>query len=188
MEMDEIISTIPKIVLKNDELKIRTTVDANGNTLFALSDICRLLGVYNSTSNKEKLNKEDSYKVSENGKLAYVGVNNIIKLIYQNKNDFYNELKDWISDKIMPVLFQLGKIDIVTNSQNNAPVETEEIDDDYLDDESYRLLNKELKNQNLIFGKEILRVSQVLMDIQEIIDAAHEDMNRVHKELKNGGI
>lgn len=187
MEMDELLNTIPKIVLKNNGLKIRTITDSNGNTLFALSDICKLLGVYNSTSNKEKLNKEDSYKVSENEKLAYVGVNNIIRLIFHKKKDFYNELTDWISDKIMPVLFQLGKIVIVTNFQNNATVEVEELEDDYLDDESYRLLNKELKNQNLIFGKEILRVSQVLMDIQEIIDAAHEDMNRVHKELKKGG-
>lgn len=39
---------------------------------------------------------------------------------------------------------------------------------------SNRMLNKELKNQNLIFGKEIIRMSQVLMEIQKIIDKGAE--------------
>ena len=117
-----------------------------------------------------------------------LGVNNVIRLIFQAKNDFYNELTDWLSDKVIPLLFEAGRIEIVTNDKVEEENEIIESEDDYLDDESYRMLNKELKSQNLIFGKEIIRVSQVLMEIQNIIDTAHEDMTKVHKELQSGGI
>lgn len=185
---DELFNSIPKIILKNDVLKIRTITDNDGTTLFSLSDICKLLGVCNSTSNKEKLNKDDRYKTTESGKKIYVGVNNVIRLIFQAKNDFYNELTDWLSDKVIPLLFEAGRIEIVTNDKVEEENEIIESEDDYLDDKSYRMLNKELKSQNLIFGKEIIRVSQVLMEIQNIIDTAHEDMTKVHKELQSGGI
>lgn len=53
--------------------------------------------------------------------------------------------------------------------------ETEEIDeDDILDDESYILLNKELKKQNFIFNKEILKIEQLFMELGDVIDRANE--------------
>lgn len=187
MEDDNILNEIPKIVLRNEDLKIRTIIDEENGMLFSLSDICKLLGISNTSSNREKLNKEESYKTVSNGKIAYVGINNIIRLIFHTKNDFYSELTDWLSDRVIPVLFKNGKIEFIT--KNESDVKDSAIDtknDDYLDDESYKVLNKELKNQNLIFGKEIIRVTQVLMEIQNLIEDSYEEMTKVHKELQNG--
>lgn len=133
--------------------------DNDGTILFSLSDICKLLGVCNSTSIKEKLNRDDRCKTTESGKKIYVGVNNVIRLIFQTKNDFYNELTDWLSDKVILLLFEACRIEIETNDKVDEENEIIESEDDYLDDESYRMLNKELKSQNSIFGKEIIRVS-----------------------------
>ena len=49
--------------------------------------------------------------------------------------------------------------------------------DDDLDDDSYPILNKELRKQIFIFERELLKVEQLFMDIGDLLDSANEIIN-----------
>ena len=50
-------------------------------------------------------------------------------------------------------------------------------EDDDLDDDSYPILNKELRKQIFIFERELLKVEQLFMDIGDLLDSANEIIN-----------
>ena len=51
------------------------------------------------------------------------------------------------------------------------------IEDDDLDDDSYPILNNELRKQIFIFERELLKVEQLFMDIGDLLDSANEIIN-----------
>lgn len=50
-------------------------------------------------------------------------------------------------------------------------------EDDDLDDDSYPILNKELRKQIFVFERELLKVEQLFMDIGDLLDSANEIIN-----------
>ena len=50
-------------------------------------------------------------------------------------------------------------------------------EDDDLDDDSYPILNKELRKQIFIFERELLKAEQLFMDIGDLLDSANEIIN-----------
>ena len=71
---------------------------------------------------------------------------------------------------------------------NNTNLEF--VDDEELDDDSYAILNKELRKQILIFERQILKAEQVFMDIGDLLDFANEliDHENIKKNATNQGV
>lgn len=82
----------------------------------------------------------------------------------------------WLINVLLPFeikneLIRVTKInEVVSLKQPNL----EFVDDEELDDDSYAILNKELRKQILVFEREILKAEQVFMDIGDLLDSANE--------------
>ena len=82
----------------------------------------------------------------------------------------------WLINVLLPFeikneLIRVTKInEVVSLKQPNL----EFVDDEELDDDSYAILNKELRKQILVFEREILKAEQIFMDIGDLLDSANE--------------
>lgn len=82
----------------------------------------------------------------------------------------------WLINVLLP--FEI-KNELIRVTKTNEVVSLKQpnlefVDDEELDDDSYAILNKELRKQILVFEREILKAEQVFMDIGDLLDSANE--------------
>jgi hypothetical protein len=84
-------------------------------------------------------------------------------MLFYAKNIVLGDFVPWLINVLLPYEVRNGAI--IIN------------EDDDLDDDSYPILNKELRKQILIFERELLKVEQLFMDIGDLLDSANEIIN-----------
>lgn len=102
---------------------IRTTVDANGEPLFCLKDICDALGIKNSRDVMR--NMDECYVVStdvstpvisqgkETGKykmvaMTFIGEPNLYRCIFQSRKKEAKEFQRWVYNEVLPNIRKHG--------------------------------------------------------------------------------
>lgn len=140
---------------------------------YSLNDVGKYIGIGNPSESKRYLDEKGIKRSSSKGRI-FINVKNILDYCFMQKYKIkficivaYKCAFTIAYDNKMILLKKAAEVTIAD--------ETEEIDeDDILDDESYILLNKELKKQNFIFNKEILKIEQLFMELGDVIDRANE--------------
>ena len=104
--------------------------------------------------------------------MLYINAHGFLKLCLGSTLQNAKEIQDPF--EIKNELIQVTKTDeVVSPKQPNV----EFVDDEELDDDSYAILNKELRKQILVFEREVLKAEQVCMDIGDLLDSANEIIN-----------
>ena len=166
------------VIAKNPKGKMRTTV-VNGATYYSLMDIGHAIGIGNPHGAKPYLDEKEIYRGSSKSSPTFISVRNVLRLLFYAKNNVLSDFVSWLINVLLPFeikneLIQVTKTDeVVSPKQPNL----EFVDDEELDEDSYAILNKELRKQILVFEREILKAEQVFMDIGDLLDSANEIIN-----------
>ena len=100
-------------------------------------------------------------------------------MLFYAKNKVLGDFVPWLINVLLPYEVRNRAIiineDEVIVSKQATPEYINEDDD--LDDDSYPILNKELRKQIFIFERELLKVEQLFMDIGDLLDSANELIN-----------
>ena len=141
---------------------------------YSLNDVGKYIGIGNPSESKRYLDEKGIKRSSSKGRI-FINVKNIFRLLFYAKNTKLNLFVSWLINVLLPFAYDNKIILLKKEAEVTIADETEEIDeDDILDEESYILLNKELKKQNFIFNKEILKIEQLFMELGDVIDRANE--------------
>ena len=141
---------------------------------YSLNDIGKCIGIGNPSESKRYLDEKGLKRSSAKGRI-YISVKNIFRLLFYAKNTKLNLFVSWLINVLLPFAYDNKLLLLKKAEEVTIAEETEEIDeDDILDDESYLLLNKELKKQIFIFNKELLKIEQLFMELGDVIDRANE--------------
>jgi prophage antirepressor-like protein len=98
--------------------RVRTQVDANGNPLFCVKDVCTGLFIVNSrqASTVLKDNERVSVQWTTSGglqKLTFTTESGLYKLIMQSKKEEAQKFKDWICETVLPSIRKTGSYSMI---------------------------------------------------------------------------
>lgn len=96
----------------NQDEQVRTT-DYNGQPMFCLTDICKILDLSNVTEVKKRLNEKglSSIETPTNGgiqKLLYINESNLYKVIFQSRKPEAEKFTEWVTSKVLPSIRKTG--------------------------------------------------------------------------------
>lgn len=100
-------------IFKNDEFgDIRTTVQ-NGEAMFCLTDVCRVLGLTQPSKVKERLSGKgvNSIPTLTNGgtqNLLYINEPNLYRTIFQSRKESAERFTDWVTEEVLPSIRKTG--------------------------------------------------------------------------------
>ena len=105
-------------VFKFEKNEIRTKVDANGNPLFCVKDVCAVLGIKNASGAIENLDKDDlanSYIIDSLGRnqsANFVNESGLYQLIFQSRKEESKLFKKWVTSEVLPSIRKNGSYSI----------------------------------------------------------------------------
>ena len=98
--------------------KIRTSVAENGEPLFCLADVCRVLDLSNPRDVKRRLNQRgvcttDTPTYNQHGALVMQQLNfitepNLYKCIFQSRKKEAEQFQDWVCGEVLPSIRKSG--------------------------------------------------------------------------------
>ena len=90
-----------------------------------------------------------------------------------------SDFVSWLINVVLPFEIKNELIQVTKTDEAVSPKQPnlEFVDDEELDEDSYAILNKELRKQILVFEREVLKAEQVCMDIGDLLDSANEIIN-----------
>jgi len=162
-----------------DDVKVNVEI-FDGSIYYSLNDVGRYIGIGNPTEAKRYLDESEIKKSSSKSSRIFISIKNVFRLLFYAKNSKLSSFVSWLINVLLPFayenkLFMVNETEIKEEQQEDESVVIED-EDDELDDESYILLNKELKKQNFIFNKEILKIEQLFMELGDVIERANESI------------
>lgn len=104
-------------VFSNDELGSVRVITLNGEPMFALTDVCKILGIGNTSQIKTRLNPKgiiSNETLTNGGKqmLTFINESNLYKAILQSRKKEAVQFSDWITDDILPSIRKIGSYSI----------------------------------------------------------------------------
>jgi hypothetical protein len=125
------------------------------------------------------LDDKEIYRGNLKTSPSFISIKNVLRMLFYAKNIVLGDFVPWLINVLLPYEVRNGAIiineDEVIVSKQATPEYINEDDD--LDDDSYPILNKELRKQIFIFERELLKVEQLFMDIGDLLDSANEIIN-----------
>lgn len=112
-------------VFTNEEFGEVRTVVKDGEPMFALSDLCRILEISNTSQAKTRLNKDGviTNEVIDNlgrtQQATFVNESNLYKLIFQSRKPQAEKFSDWVTSEVLPSIRKNGGY--ITNQENLTP-------------------------------------------------------------------
>lgn len=103
--------------------EIRTTVDANGEPLFCLKDVCDALGLTNSRKVAKTMStpyvttsyvgvqtgtKADGTPAIQNVAMTFIGEPNLYRCIFQSRKKEAEEFQNWVTSEVLPSIRKNG--------------------------------------------------------------------------------
>ena len=98
--------------------QIRTSVAENGEPLFCLADVCRVLDLSNPRDVKRRLNQRgvcttDTPTYNQHGALVMQQLNfitepNLYKCIFQSRKKEAEQFQDWVCGEVLPSIRKSG--------------------------------------------------------------------------------
>ncbi len=168
--MEDIILN-PFVIVEDKEIDVEIF---DNKAYYSLNDIGKYIGIGNPSESKKYLDEKEIKRTSGKGKI-YISIKNVFRLLFYAKNNKLNQFVSWLINVLLPFAFENKLLLIEKEKEIQSTDDAPEFDEeDVLDDESYILLNKELKKQNFIFNKEILKIEQLFMELGDVIDRANE--------------
>lgn len=168
----------PFVIAKEPKGKLRTMV-VNGEVYYSLLDIGHAIGIGNPHETKRYLDDKEIYRGNLKTSPSFISVKNVLRMLFYAKNKVLGDFVPWLINVLLPYEVRNRTIiineDEVIASKQATPEYINEDDD--LDDDSYPILNKELRKQIFIFERELLKVEQLFMDIGDLLDSANEIIN-----------
>lgn len=165
---------VPFVLVEDAKINI----EVYDNTIYySLKDIGEYLGIGNPNEAKRYLDEKEIKRGSTKQSRTFISIKNVFRLLFYAKNNKLSQFVSWLINVLLPYAFENGMFVVDKeddDSQNNEEMIVLTEDEDELDDESYVLLNKELKKQNYIFNKEILKIEQLFMELGDVIERANE--------------
>lgn len=102
-------------IFEFEDKEIRTQVDANGNPLFCVKDICNLLLISNSREATKNLKTKETVKIKTPPSglggsqcMTFTTESGLYKLIMQSRKREAQLAKDWICEELLPNLRKTG--------------------------------------------------------------------------------
>lgn len=124
-------------------------------TFTILLDIGHAIGIGNPHKTKRYLDDKEIYRGNLKTSPSFISVKNVLRMLFYAKNKVLGDFVPWLINILLPYEVRNGAIiineDEVIVSKQAAPEYINEDDD--LDDDSYPILNKELRKQISIFER-----------------------------------
>ena len=111
-----------KIFDNNDFGQLKIALNNEGKTMFCLIDVCKALGIGNSSDVKKRLDGAylDSIEVCSEStnqygaksirktKMTFIGEPNLYRCIFQSKKDKAKAFQKWVFDEVLPQIRKTG--------------------------------------------------------------------------------
>ena len=115
-------------IFEFEDKEIRTQVDANGNPLFCVKDICNGLFLTNSRQAATVLKENELVYIEMTSggqlrKLTFTTESGLYKLIMQSKKQEAQNFKDWICEGVLPSLRKTGSYTITPQKLDSYQIE-----------------------------------------------------------------
>lgn len=115
-------------IFKNDEFGEIRTVVKDGNPMFCLADVCRVLEIVNVSDCKARLAKDgvgtneviDS--IGRKQLATFINESNLYKVIFQSRKPEAEKFTDWVTSEILPSIRKYGIYatdNVIDNILNN---------------------------------------------------------------------
>ena len=107
---------------RNDEFgSLRVIQNEKGEMMFCLADVCKALGIGNSSQMKTRLDGDDLIssevvtktsnqhgECSKRYKMTFIGEPNLYRCIFQSKKDSAKRFQDWVFGEVLPSIRRTG--------------------------------------------------------------------------------
>lgn len=127
-----------KIFDNNDFGQLKIALNNEGKTMFCLIDVCKALGIGNSSDVKKRLDGAylDSIEVCSEStnqygaksirktKMTFIGEPNLYRCIFQSKKDKAKAFQKWVFDEVLPQIRKTGGYIPVTEKDNEKTLLT----------------------------------------------------------------
>ena len=196
--------------------EIRVTVDKNGEPMFCLSDICRVLEIKNTSRCKSRLKQDGislmkgvSITKNQYGKeteqlvtLTYINENNLYRVIMRSDKEQAEAFQDWVCEEVLPSIRKTGGYMIAAPEETNEELLARAIlvanDAIKRRDEKIKKLEQDNKEAEEII-KELRPKAELMekvLDMGEQVDIGQATKilelpfgrNRLFKKLRENGI
>lgn len=110
-------------VFKNEDFGEVRTVLVDGEPMFCLADVCRILDISNSRNVKERLNQKGvcSMDTLTNGgmqEMTFISESNLYKTIFQSRKPEAEKFSEWVTDEVLPSIRKTGTYSVEQSTQN----------------------------------------------------------------------
>ena len=100
-------------IFQNEEFGQVRVSDMNGEPVFCLSDVCKVLGLSTPSKVKERLNAKGMNTIPTLTKggvqdLTYINEGNLYKAIFQSRKPEAERFSDWVTDEVLPSIRKTG--------------------------------------------------------------------------------
>lgn len=93
--------------------EIRVSINENNTPMFCLSDVCRVLGLRNTSQAKQRLNEggiTTIYTPTQSGEqmMLYIDEPNLYRCVFQSKKKEAAKFQDWVFSEVLPSIRKTG--------------------------------------------------------------------------------
>lgn len=93
--------------------QMRVQSNGNGEALFCLADVCRVLDISNPRDVKKRLNQKgvgSIYTLTEGGRqnLTFIDEPNLYRCIFQSRKKEAEAFQDWVVEEVLPTIRKTG--------------------------------------------------------------------------------
>lgn len=102
-------------IFKSSEFgEVRTTIGADGEPRFCLADVCKALGIHNTSSAKKRLNPKGAFLIKTptiggEQEITFIDETNLYRAIFQcRKKQLAQRFQDWVFEEVLPSIRKTG--------------------------------------------------------------------------------
>lgn len=112
------------------QAEVRTSIDKNGEPLFCLADVAKILDIQNSRQIVQKqLDSKGVYKIyiptnSGNQDVTFISEPNLYRVIFRSNKPEAVKFQDWIFEEVIPAIRKTGSYN---NNQTTVEISFDEL-------------------------------------------------------------